>query len=153
MAKHNNPKSEALQKQRCLNHRAEKVKNKLFQKNDFFDPQDLIQVKYEMLRQVQVEKQPILQAARQFGFSRPSFYQALANFKQSGLLGLTRTKPGPRSAHKLSKPVMEFIEKQKVQDGSITLDMLTKQIKEKFNIVVHVRSIQRALAQKKKKLF
>ncbi|MDA3971392.1 MAG: helix-turn-helix domain containing protein [Desulfobulbaceae bacterium] len=152
MTKHNNPKSEMLRKQGCLNQRAEKVKSKLFQKGDFFDPQDLIQVKYEMLRQVLIEKQPILQAARQFGFSRPSFYQTLANFKQNGLLGLIRTKPGPRNAHKLSDPVIKFLEKQRAQDGSITLNMLAKQIKETFGIVVHIRSIQRALAQKKKKL-
>ena len=109
MKKPDDPKSEALQKQGCLNHRPGQVKSELFQKNDFFDPRDLLQVKYEMLRQVLAERQPILQVVRQFGFSRPSFYQALANFQQNGLLGLVRNKPGPRRAHKLSEPVVKFI--------------------------------------------
>ncbi len=152
MAKHDSIKSETLQKQGCLNRRAEKITNKLFQESDFFDPQDFIQVKYEMIRQVLIEKQPVLQTTREFGFSRPSFYQALANFKQKGLLGLIRTKPGPRKAHKLSETVIEFIKKQTIQDGSITLAMLVKQIEEKFELTIHKRTIQRVLAQNKKKL-
>jgi hypothetical protein len=74
--KPNDPKSDVLKKQGCINRRPE-------------------QVKYEMLRQALLERQPIGQNACQFGFSRPSFYQALANFKQNGLLGLMRDKPGP----------------------------------------------------------
>ena len=104
-----------------------------------------------MLRQALVERQPIVQVARQFGFSRPSFYQALANFKQNGLLGLIRNKPGPRRAHKLSEPVVKFIEEQKAQDATVTLDKLVQRIKDKFGLVVHKRSIQRAVTRKKKK--
>ncbi len=152
MKKQDKPKSEVLQKQGCLNRRPAQVKNELFQKSDFFDPQDLLQVKYEMLRQVLVEEKPIMQVARQFGFSRPSFYQALNNFRQNGLLGLIRTKPGPRNAHKLSEPVVNFIKTQRKQDGTITLDSLANQLKKKFGIKVHTRSIQRVLTQQKKNL-
>jgi len=145
------PKSEALQKQRCLNPRPEKVTSELFEKSDFFDPRDLLQVKYEMLRRVRVDRQPIRQAALQFGFSRPSVYKALATFERTGLLGLVRTKPGPRRAHKLSESVVKFIEEQKREDGSVTLSELVNRIKRQFGLVVHTRSIQRALKRKKKK--
>ncbi|MBW1700419.1 MAG: helix-turn-helix domain-containing protein [Deltaproteobacteria bacterium] len=149
----NDPKSEELKKQGCLNRRADQVKSALFQQSDFFDPRDLLQVKYEMLRQAIVEGQPIQRVVLQFGFSRPSFYQTLANFKQNGLLGLVRNKPGPRRAHKLSEPVVKFIEEQKAQDAALTLDKLVKRIKKKFGLVVHKRSIQRALTRKKKKSY
>lgn len=145
------PKSKALQKQRCLNPRPEKVTCKLFEKSDFFDPRDLLQVKYEMLRRVRVDQQPIRQVAFQFGFSRPSVYKALATFDRTGLLGLVRTKPGPRRAHKLSESVVKFIEEQKREDGSVTLGELVNRIKRQFGLVVHTRSIQRALKRKKKK--
>ena len=145
------PKSKALQKQRCLNPRSDKVSSELFEKNDFFDPRDLLQVRYEMLRRVRVDQQPIRQVASQFGFSRPSVYKALATFDRTGLLGLVRTKPGPRRAHKLSESVVEFIEEQKREDGSVTLGELVNRIKRQFGLVVHTRSIQRALKRKKKK--
>lgn len=151
MKKPNDPKSDVLQKQGCLNRRAEQVKSALFQQSDFFDPRDLLQVKYEMLRQALVERQPIVHVAHQFGFSRPSFYQALINFKQNGLLGLIRNKPGPRRAHKLSEPVVKFIQEQKAQDAKVTLDKLVQQIKDKFGLLVHKRSIQRAVTRQKKK--
>ena len=145
------PKSKALQKLRCLNPRPDKVSSELFEKNDFFDPRDLLQVKYEMLRRVRVDQRPIRQVAFQFGFSRPSVYKALATFDRTGLLGLVRTKPGPRRAHKLSESVVKFIEEQKREDGSVTLDQLVNRIKRQFGLVVHTRSIQRALKRKKKK--
>jgi transposase len=145
------PKSETLQNLRCLNHRPDKVTSELFQTSDFFDPRDLLQVRYEMLRRVRVDRQPIRQVAFQFGFSRPSVYKALAAFDRSGLLGLVRTKPGPRRAHKLSESVVKFIEEQKREDGAVTLDQLVNRIKRQFGLVVHTRSIQRALKRKKKK--
>ncbi len=145
------PKSEALQEQRSLNPRPEKVRSELFQQSDFFDPRDLLQVKYEMLRWVRVERQPIRQAALQFGFSRQSLYKALAAFERTGLLGLVRTKPGPRRAHKLSESVLRFIEEQRREDGSVTLGELIDRIKNQFGLVCHPRSIQRALARQEKK--
>jgi len=146
----NDPKSEALQEQRSLNPRPEKVTNELFQTSDFFDPRDLLQVKYEMLRRVWVDRQPIRQVAFQFGFSRPSLYKALAAFERSGLGGLVRTKPGPRRAHKLSASVVTFIQEQRREDGSVTLSELVKRIQRQFGLVVHPRSIQRALKRTKK---
>ena len=151
MKKPNDPKSEELRKQGCLNRRAEQVKSELFQQSEFFDPRDLLQVKYEMLRQALVEREPIGQIALQFGFSRPSFYRNLANFKQNGLLGLIRNKPGPRRAHKLSEPVVKFIEEQKAQEEAVTLDKLVQRINQKFGLELHTRSIQRAHRRRKKK--
>src|SRR5260370_3417001 len=50
----------------------------LFREGEFFDPRDLLQVKYEMLRQVRAEGKSVTDSAAAFGFSRPSFYNALA---------------------------------------------------------------------------
>ena len=72
-------KHDALQQQGCLNPRPEQVADPLFQQSDFFDPNDLVQVKYEMLRRVQIDQQPVRQAAAAFGFSRPTYYTAAHN--------------------------------------------------------------------------
>jgi hypothetical protein len=98
-----------LRQQGTLNPRPETVRHESFQDSEFFDPQDLVQVKYEMLRQVEVDKQPVSQAAKTFGFSRPSFYQAQAAFQETGLAGLLPHKRGPRSGHKLTNELMEFV--------------------------------------------
>ena len=49
-------KTAALRERRSLNRRPEKVTDPAFLKDEFFDPRDLVQVKYEMLRRVEMEK-------------------------------------------------------------------------------------------------
>lgn len=144
-------KRKALQRQGTLNPRPDDITQPLFQTNDFFDPDDMVQVKYEMLRQVRVEQQPVTRAARVFGFSRPSFYQAQLAFEHNGLPGLIPQKRGPRSGHKLTEEVMEFLNQALAKDSSLRTDDLVLMVKEEFGVVVHPRSIERQLLRQKKR--
>jgi hypothetical protein len=83
-------KQKALRHQGTLNPRPQDVRHPLFRDGDFFDPDDMIQVKYEMLRQVHVDNLSVSEAAHDFGLSRPSFYQASAGFERAGLSGRFR---------------------------------------------------------------
>jgi hypothetical protein len=88
-----------LQQQGTLNPHPEKVSDSLFQHSDFFDPQDLVQVKYEMLRRVKVDKHSVSRSATAFGMSRPTFYQAQMDFQQAhpGSTGLYPPAAGGRT--------------------------------------------------------
>lgn len=145
-------KKEQLNKHGCLNPHPEAVSDELFSSDPFFDPHDLLQVKYEMLRRVQKDKLPASHAAENFGFSRVSFYQVQAAFKKKGLRGLLPRKRGPKDRHKLSEEVMSFINDIRKHEEGVRPDTLTKRIKQHFEIKVHPRSIQRALAAQKKKI-
>ena len=151
MAKRRNPKAEMLHRHRTLNPHPERVRNGLFLENDFFDAQDLLQVKYEMLRKSEVEGASASQAAASFGFSRPSFYQARRAYEQEGLLGLLPQRRGPRQGHKLTGGVMAFIEQALQGDESLSIAALARMVQERFEIRVHRRSIERALARSQKK--
>jgi len=79
-------KQAALREARCLNPRPEAVADQAFAAGpEFFDARDLVQVKYEMVRRVRAEGQPVTAAAAVFGFSRPSYYQAAAAVDAGGL--------------------------------------------------------------------
>jgi len=149
--KHSDPKGDALRQEGSFNPRAMKVRDRLFLENDFFDPRDLVQVKYEMLRRVRVEGQPVSKAADAFGFSRLSLYQAKGVFEERGLPGLVSRKRGPRGAHKLTDDVMVFIERAMKDDKSLRAKDIARLLKEKFGIEVHPRSIERCLARRQKK--
>jgi hypothetical protein len=83
-----NPKKiEALRSCGALNRNPEKVRHPLFTENDFFDPHDLIQLKYETIRAVEIDDRPIAQASVEFGLSRPTIYEAQENFRHEGLGG------------------------------------------------------------------
>jgi transposase len=143
-------KAESLRAQGTLNPRPHAIKSELFQDSDFFDPRDLVQAKYEMLRGARVEGSPVSLAADTFGFSRPTFYQARAAFERDGLAGLIPRKRGPRRAHKLTPEVVEFVEQSRAQDESIGARELAHLIKERFGISIHPRTIERTLWRGKK---
>ena len=146
------PKIDNLRRRGSLNPHPESVIDPLFKASDFFDPRDLVQVKYEMLRCVRIEQRSITESASAFGFSRPSFYQAQASFELAGLSGLLPKKPGPKRSHKLSTEVVEFLEQLRRDDPSLRSPEMATRVLERFGLKVHPRSIERALARTKKKL-
>jgi transposase len=144
-------KRDALRRQGTLNPHPASVTDSLFHNSDFFDPDDLVQVKYEMLRRVRIDKQPVSQSASSFGFSRPTYYQAEADFHREGLSGLLPEKRGPRRGHKLTPEVLEFLAQLRTSDPSLRGRSLAAAAQERFQLTVHPRSIERALAQQEKK--
>src|ERR1700679_1311349 len=73
-------KVKALLEEGTLNSSPGKVRDPKFQENEFFDPRDLVQVKYEMLRRVSVENSSVTEATEEYGVSRPTYYQTKASF-------------------------------------------------------------------------
>ena|SRR5215472_3626132 len=145
------PKLQSLREQGCLNSRPQSVSDELFTDNEFFDARDMVQVKYEMLRRVEKDGYSISEAAVSFGFSRPTFYQAQAAFVTGGIAGLVPRKRGPRQAHKLTAEVIGFIEQARGEDPSLKMQDLADRIRERFDLLVHPRTIERALARTQKK--
>lgn len=145
-------KTTTLREQGVLNPQPEKVNDSLFQGNDLFDPRDLVQVKYEMIRRVQTDKLPVARAVDSFGFSRPSFYKAREAFEKGGIAGLVPKKRGPKGRHKLTDEIMKYIEEMLVSEPLLPAKEITKRLHNRFGITIHQRTIERALAEKKKKL-
>jgi transposase len=144
------PKTQALRQSGTLNLHPEKVADPLFSQSAFFDARDALQVKYEMLRRVLVDGEPIASTVTSFGFSRPSFYQTQEAFHDGGLQALIPRKRGPRGAHKLNPEVMLFINEARTRDTTLGSVTLAAMVSERFGIAVHARSIERALAREKK---
>ena len=145
------PKLKRLRELGVLNPHPDAVRAPWYATSEFFDANDLVQTKYEMLRHVRTDGATKAQAAALFGMSRPTFYQAEAAFAQSGLAGLMPKQRGPKGAHKLTDPVIAFIE-QRLQHGApIHARALAQELEARLGLSVHPRSIERALARKKKR--
>jgi transposase len=140
----------ALMEHACLNPRPERVMDSTFREEAFFDSRDLVQVKYEMLRKVSVEKRSVTQTAQRFGFSRPSFYEAKDAFDKEGLMGLVPKKRGPRSRHKVSAAVLDFVTDIFKQEQRISMVQVANWVEAHLRIKLHPRIIERALKAKKK---
>ena len=139
------PKVAALVASRSLNPHPERVVDEIFLASSFFDARDLVQVKYEMVRRVEVDGMSVKQAAASFGFSRPSYYVAALSLASEGLAGLLAERPGPKRAHKLSAEVVAFVLEQLASGAVAKPRELTSAIEARFGIRVHERSIERAV--------
>ncbi len=143
-------KTAALIEEGTLNPSPEKVGDPKFQTGEFFDPRDLMQVRYELLRRVSVDNLSVAQAVAEYGVSRPTYYQAKASFDEAGVAGLVPRKRGPRGPHKLQGEILAFVEKQHIPGEPIRARELAALIRKEFSVKVHPRTIERALAEKKR---
>ncbi|NJO55062.1 MAG: helix-turn-helix domain containing protein [Rhodospirillales bacterium] len=143
------PKVKALREEGTLNLAPNKVRDAKFHGNEFFDPRDIVQVKYEMLRRVSVENAPVTSATEEYGVSRPTYYQTKATFDKAGIAGLVPQKRGPRGPHKLQGELLAFVQRQIVEGEPVRAREIAKRIREEFGLTIHPRTIERLAAGKK----
>jgi transposase len=151
-AKKRDSKSEALAQDGVLNPVAGAVRDVLFTSNPFFDAKDLIQVRYEMVRRHQIDGVAISEAAAAFGVTRPTFYKAQSALKTAGLAGLLPSRRGPKDGYKISAEVVAFAIELKAAKPEMTTPQCLDTIESRFGVKVHRRSLERALARKKKRI-
>lgn len=140
----------ALQATGTLNRRPQAVTDPLFQTGGFFDPRDLLQVRYEMVRRHLVEDEPIVATARLFGVSLPTAYQAHVAFKAGGLAGLLPKRRGPKHGHKLTPAVLSHIEQRRRERPNLRASDLLADLRRTFGLTIHRRSLERLLRGQKK---
>ncbi len=142
-------KLKALRQSHTLHPHPEQVRDPLFtSSSSFFDPRDLVQVKYELLRRVRVEGDSVSHATALFALSRPTFYAAQAAWERTGLVGLLPELTGPRHGHKLTEEILALLVPRA---SSLSSAELAAWLREEQHLIVHPRSIERALKRAAKK--
>jgi hypothetical protein len=118
-------KLKELRESHTLHPHPDQVRDPLFTTGSpFFDPRDLVQVKYELLRRVQ------------------------AAWERAGLAGLVPEPTGPRHGHKLTEEILHLLRER---SATMSSTELAAWLREEHHLVVHPRSIERALAKAAKK--
>ncbi|MFX0139238.1 MAG: transposase [Candidatus Hodarchaeota archaeon] len=144
-------KTEYLKESGSFNPNTSKVKDELFLEKDFFDPRDIIQVKYEMLRKVSKEKCSVKDAVHLFGMSRQYYYKLKDVFEQKGITGLLPDKRGPKGSFKVTEDIIDFIEKTVKEEPSLNNQQIAQKIESRFHVVIHPRTIERKRKGSKKR--
>jgi transposase len=142
-------KTQALRQSRTLNPHPETVTDERFAGSEFFDARDVVQVKYEMVRRVEVDGVPVTAAAAAFGLSRQTYYQAAAALADGGPAALVPGKPGPKGARKLTDEVLGHLDELLAADDTLRPAALADLVEQRFGTRVHPRSIERALARRR----
>ena len=139
-------RQQALQTEGATHPHPQTVTDPLFRDSAFFDPNDLVQIKYEMLRSVERDGRAVVEAAEAFGLSRPVYYVAREVFNREGLPGLLPRKRGPKRPHKLTEDALALLvqavhEAERTPSGAELAAILA----ERCGIRAHPRSILRRL--------
>jgi transposase len=145
------PKREFLEAAGALHAHPEQVRAKLFERHRFFDPLDKVQVKYEMLRAHAVDGETVKAASEAFGFSRQTFYTTLLLFEEYGIVGLSDEKRGRRGRLKLSEEDVAWVEFLLHADPTLSGQVITQHLFEQRGVKVHRRTVERIVAEARKK--
>jgi len=145
------PKAHFLAQRGALHPHPQRIQDSLFHGSTFFDPRDVIQVRYEMVRRFRVDQHAAIQVARSFGVSRQLLYLLVQAFQEHGLPGLFPSKRGPKSAHKCTDEVLAFVHARLAESPWLTADALLRDVRQRLGIHLHRRTLQRHLQRLGKK--
>jgi transposase len=132
-----------LDKEGLLNPKPERVCHPLFDTLDFFDPWDLPQVRYEMLRSARVENSSVAEACKLFGFSREYFYKLERSFTARGYVALLGSPMGRRPLIALNQEVINFIVHRKLEHPKLSTEVLRQEIQRQYQVDCSRRTVER----------
>jgi len=142
-------KIEILISNGTYNKRYTTVKKAKFSVGEFYDPMDIVQVKYEMLREVQESDMSIGNIVSEFGFSRTAYYNIKESYDKNGMSSLIPEKTGPRHPHKLTSQLQNFIDEYTVAHPKASASEITAAIHGERGVSISKRTIERYISKKK----
>jgi transposase len=148
MKKERKNKQKHLEEAGLLNSNPEAVKDSLFLEHpDFFDPNDLLQVRYELLRAHIVDHDSVVAICKRYGISRQTFYNLSEKLESQGSAGLLPERRGPRGASKVTREVIAFTHTEFQREHDLSGAKLALRIGAKFGISIHRRTVEKLLRE------
>lgn len=136
-------KKKFLEQEGLLNPKPQRVSHPFFETLDFFDPLDLPQVRYEMIRAGRVENISVAESCKLFGFSREYFYKLERTFMARGYVALLGSTMGRRPIIALNQEVVNFIVHRKIEEPKLSGENLRQEIRRLYNVVCSRRTVER----------
>ena len=132
-----------LQRARCLHPAPEKVHDERFQEEGgFFDPKDIVQVKYELLRLCQLEGSDVASACVRFGFSRTTYYKVYEAFVYGGIPALMGRPKGRPKPIKLNEIVLGYLIAEKAKNPKLAASQMVAYVLSRYKVQLSERMIQ-----------
>jgi len=146
------PKRAQLREAGLLHPQPDSVRDPLFEgTQEFFDAEDLLQVRYEMVRAHLVERDAIRAICRRFGVSRQTFYNLQAKFQSAGTAGLLPNRPGPKGPRKLTAEVLAFVSEGLSSQQAPSSKGLREEIRGRFGVTLHRRTLEKVVRDLRRK--
>ncbi|MCP4604345.1 MAG: helix-turn-helix domain-containing protein [Proteobacteria bacterium] len=139
-------RAEFLKSEGIINPKPESVSHPLFTTNEFFDPLDLPQVRYEMLRAARVDKMSVAGACKLLGFSREYFYRLERMFKERGYIALLGSPKGGRPPLlALNQEIINFIIHRRFERPDLSGEQMHQEILKHYKVDCSRRTVERII--------
>jgi len=140
-------KIDRLKESGTLNPHPESVTDALFSDGAFFDRNDLLQVRYEMIRS-HTKSVTLKEIAKRYGMSVPTCVRLKRDYREGGMQALIPSRPGPRGPRKITPEMLEFAKTHLKQHANTSIRCLAELVSEKFKVNIHFSGLHRALSKK-----
>ena len=138
-------KVEHLRATRTYNERHDRVVDELFANSELFDPRDLLQVRYEIVRAVGGGESPERVAVR-FGVSGMTARRYVGSMREGGLLALLPARKGPSGPRALGPRGEEFVDAYIVGHPSASGREVHEALEAALALGVSQRTVERRIA-------
>lgn len=112
----------------------------------FIDAEDKVTRKLAMLVQGQCLGVSAEEAAQNFGFSRPRYYQVKKLFEEQGNKGLVDSKRGPKQKHVCNETVVGQVRRHRYLDPEASSDVIAQKLRQ-TGLNVSKRSVERIITE------
>jgi len=106
--------------------------------------EDIVQWRYEMIRESTLSREPIDLICKKYHYSRDMYYYYKSKFDAQGILGLSDEKPGPRKARKRTDDVERIIIELRFKEPNINMYEIANRLNKK-GFDISARSVSRTL--------
>lgn len=145
----NMDKKETLLGNGSFNKNYSKVKKAKFLEDSFYDPMDIIQIKYELIQDAKDARGGIEKITSDYGYTRASYYLIKAAFEKGGLAALAPGKTGPKTPYKLTLERQEHIERYISENPSANSAEVVADLLGSKGIKISKRTVERYRRKKK----
>jgi hypothetical protein len=85
-------------------------------------------------------------AAKEFGYSRPRYFQLRTRYHNQGAAGLVSQRRGPKTNYRRTREVVCQVVRYRFLDSDISAEVIAQKLRQN-NFYISVRSVERILAE------
>ncbi len=141
-------KQSRLKESNTFNTNSDKITARIFADNRLMDPQDLLQVRYEMVRAIECEDRPIREICEEYGVSPSTARRYRDDLRRGGLIALVPEQKGPSGPTKLTKEAAEFIDAYLDESPGSSGGKIHNALESRLHLGLSKRTVERYLSKK-----
>lgn len=108
--------------------------------------QDIVQWRYEMIRESALSRDPIDKICQKYNYSRDMYFYDKGKFDAQGMMGLVDEKPGPKKPRKRTEDAEQMIIEFRFNHPHLNMYEIARRLKQ-AGFDISPRSVARSLQE------